>query len=349
MHWIFGDYSKGDPRTFRDAMQREGAEIRRLLASRGVGYDQLKSALVPTQEGMQVAFLYDWWEHPGWNYAVAFAEQYLPHLRPTLRTSVFQGDTHAVRGGIPIDALEDSLVRPRPQQVNWNTQFGVYFNNLRPGDVETLHAALTPDPRYSGYLDATYAGRVRNFLAATLPSMWIIHDRKVILSHGGDEPFVGSEDPVGFDLPEFGYEVVSLVDSYFEAFLSYKIEAEDADQAVDDRILSLAAITGQIVDVEDVDVVVPSDKLDRYLLRDENKLRLMTSIGLQDVTADELGEIVRTKLLQSYIYDFRFAPDGTPLFAVAAEFEKPDGSTARRLLALKHDHASSRISLVSMY
>ena len=75
----------------------------------------------------------------------------------------------------------------------------------------------------------------------------------------------------------------------------------------------------------------------------------MTNIGLQDVAPDELASVVKTKLLQSYVYDLRFAADGTPLFAVAAEFEKPEGGLTRRLLALKHDQTQRVINLVTMY
>jgi hypothetical protein len=182
-----------------------------------------------------------------------------------------------------------------------------------------------------------------------LPPTWVINGRKVLMNHGGDDPFIGEEDPVGFGLSEFGFEVVSLIDPYYAGFLSYKIEASNAQQAEDDRILTLAAITGQVIDVKSVEVVVPQDKLDKYLLRDENKLRLMTNIGLRNVSAGDLAEIIKDKLLRNYIYDFRFAPDGTPLFAVAAEFEKPDGGLVRRLLALKHDRERAAISLVTMY
>jgi len=97
-------------------------------------------------------------------------------------------------------------------------------------------------------------------------------------------------------------------------------------------------------------VFVPPSKLEKYLLLDEAKLKLMTSIGLQNVTPDELAGVIRDRLQENYVYDLRIADDGvTPLFAVSAEFEKPDGMLTRRLLALKYDHAKGRIALVSMY
>ncbi|MEU9742544.1 hypothetical protein AB0E12_25500 [Micromonospora chersina] len=349
MHLIFFEFAKSDPQLFRRAMQEEAKQIHALLASRGIRYKDLKSSLVPTDDGVQAVFLYDWWEEASWNYAVAFAKKYLPSLRKDLRTSVLHGDLHDLRASMPTHAVEAALVQPRPQSVNWQTQYAVYFNNLSQGDVASIHRSLSNEPRYNGYIDVSFASPVRNFISPTLTPRWVISRRKVILAHGGDDPLVSNEDPVGYNLPAYGYEVVSLMDSYFAGFFSYKVEATDAQQAADDRMLNLAAITGELIDVESVDVLVHPDKLDKYLLRDENKLRLMTNIGLQDVSPDELASVVKTKLSQSYIYDLRFAVDGTPLFAVAAEFEKPDGGLTRRLLALKHDQAQRVISLVTMY
>lgn len=347
--WIFHDFAKSDPAAFRDAMQLEARQIRDLLASRKVNYDHLKSALIPSPNGVQAVFLYDWLDDPAWNYAVAFAEQYLLNLRPTLRTSVFQGDLFATNKPMPIVAMDSSLVRARKRLVSWQTQFAVYFTNLRPGDVEALHANLLTTERYTGYIDVTWSGPIRDFLAGCIPPLWVLNDKKVIVNHGGDEPFIQGEEPVGFELDRFGYEVVSLNDSYFAGFLSYKIEARGARKAIDDRILNLAAITGSLIDVDSARIVVPKEKLTKYLLKDEDKLQLMTSIGLQNVTPARLAKVIREKLSTSYIYDFRFAPDGTPLFAVSAEFQKPAGGRSRRLLALKYDPVAKAISLVSMY
>jgi len=347
MRWIFFESAGSDPAEFRDLMQAEGDEFRRLLATRQVDYAELKNALIPTSDGRQVVFLYDWLNDDSWNYAVAMAERYLPHLRVDIKTSVFQGDL--LGGHMPVSAFDAALVRAHGNSVNWQTQFAVYFSNLRDGDVAAIHVALLAEPRYSGYIDVSIASAIRDYLACTIPALWVLAGRTVLLNHGGDDPFVSDEDPIGFDLPSYGYTVVSLVDSYFVAFLDYKIEARDAQGSAEDRILCLAATSGELVNVETATIVVPSAKLDQYLLREPNKLSLMTSIGLQDVTPDELARVIRDKLAQSYIYDFRFAPDGTPLFAIAAEFEKPDGTMTRRLIALKYDAISSAISLVSMY
>jgi len=234
-------------------------------------------------------------------------------------------------------------------EASWGTQYGVYFSNLRPADVSSLHAALNEEARYTGYIDVTYGGPARDYFAHVLAPRLVVSDRTIVLNHGGDDPLVSNEDPVGFPFAENGYEIVSLIDSYFVAFMSYKIEARDAEQAWIDTTLNLAASTGALIDINTVEVVVPSDKLSKYLLRDEGKLRLMTSIGLENVDHVDMAKTVREKLGQGYIYDLRFASEGTPLFAVSAEFEKPVGGMARRLLALKYDAPERVISLVTMY
>lgn len=345
--WIFAGFANGDVVRFREAMQLEAGRIRDLLREGGVNYDELKSALIPTREGQQVVLIYDWLDHPEWNYAVAFADLYLPHLREGLRTSVAQGDLLAENP--PLSLMESLLVRAREGRVEWRTQFAVYFNNLKPADVELLHRELSSDARYQGYIDVSEPSPFRDYLARCLPSMWVLNGRKVILTHGGDEPFLSDEDPVGFHFEEHGYQVVSLQDSYFYGFLSYKIESDTAGRAEQDRILTLAAHLGELIDIETVPIVVPPAKLESYLLVEPNKLRLMTAIGLRDVTPDQLADIIREKLMSNYVYDFKYAEEGTPLFAVSCNFVTADGHSARRLMALKYDVATSAISLVTMY
>jgi len=347
IEWIFAGFAKGDVVAFQEAMQLEAAKIRVLLREGGINYDDLKSALIPTREGRQVVFVYDWLDHPSFNYAIAFADVYLPLLRDNLRTSVSQGDLLA--DDLPVRLMDCALVRPREETVEWRTQFAVYFSNLKSNDIDALHRELSSDPRYRGYIDVTEPGPIRDYLARCLPSMWVLNGRKVILTHGGDEPFVGKEDPVGFHFAANGYDVVSLIDSYFYGFLSYKIESDVAVRAEADRFLTLAAHLGAIVDVEKVPIVVPPAKLESYLLVDPNKLRLMTAIGLREVTPSQLADIIREKLLCNYVYDFRYAEDGTPLFAVSCDFVDNNGQRARRLIALKYDMTNAAISLVTMY
>jgi hypothetical protein len=111
-HWLYSDAAKGDPQVFRDLLQEEARHVRVLLSSRNIDYEQLKSALIPTANGRQIAFLYDWWNDPSWNYAVEFAKRYLPHLRPELRTSVFQGDTHPLYEAMPIQRFREASRNP---------------------------------------------------------------------------------------------------------------------------------------------------------------------------------------------------------------------------------------------
>lgn len=345
--------SGGDTEAFRNALQGDSQFFRNELSNARVDYQSLKNALIPSSEGRQVAFVFDWLGHPGPNYAVSFMNELVPRLRKTLKTSVLSGDLlDFSEVAQPIDALETELIRPQndpDKQVEWRTQYCVYFSNLRSQDIIDLHAGLSSNPRYGGYFDVTFGGPTRDYLASTLAPKWVIAGRQVILCHGGDEPWVGNQDPMWHDLPSFGFEVVSTIDIIYATYLSYKIESLQASFANTDRVLTLAAVTGQFIDVSHSEVFVDPLKLDKYLLLDESKLRLMTSIGLQKVDSEGLATVIREKLLQNYIYDLRFAPDGTPTFAVSAEFEKPTGGMARRLLAMKYDGNLNRIALVSMY
>jgi hypothetical protein len=343
--WLF-DYFGEDPHRFREGIQRELAHLSELLHSRNVEYSSLKSALIPPEKGVQVAFFYDWMDDPSWNYAVAFAEHWMPLLRGTLRTSVKSGDLLAPNR--PDFLLDQQVHRTNDLPIRWDTQYAVYFNNLKQSDVEHLHKTLSSVPRYRGYVDVSLASPVRNYIARCLSALGILHTGRVILSHGGDEPQISNEDPVGFPYKENGFEVVSLLDGYFNSFLDYKIESDSSSKFRVDTSLALAAVTGELINLEEVEIFVHQRKLDEYLFKD-SKLEQMTRIGLGSVTPLNLANSIRERLQENYIYDLRIKTGPTPTFAVSAEFARPDGSITRRLLALKYDAPREQIALVSMY
>ncbi|WP_146088024.1 hypothetical protein [Rathayibacter sp. AY1B5] len=344
--WLYSGPADGDPATFRDLMQLENEHVRDMLNAKGIDYDDLKSALTPTKNGKQVVFFYTWLEYGTGNYAVDFAKKYLPNIHPKTQTSVLHGD---LLGAPPEDLLNAKIVRANDQEINWRVQYAVYFSNLNQFNLEAIHGSLKDDPRYSGYIIADYDASLLDYFAGCLASQWIVHNKTIILTHGGDDPFIGSEDPVGYEFDSMDIELVSLIDAYYVAFFVYKIESEGSPRADADRTLTLAAATGEYIDIDTASIVVHPDKLEKYLLKDESKLRLMTSIGLQDVTPDELAVIIRERISKNYIYDIRFAVGYIPTFAVAADFETNSGDLVRRLLSLKFESESETISLVTMY
>jgi len=160
--WVFAR-SNNDPGHFRDNIQRDLDQLVTMLRSRQVAYSDLKSALVPPQDGRQVVFLYDWLNDPSWNYAVEFSKHWLPVLRKTLRTSVKDGDLLPPYPAIR--HLEHAVHRADNREVRWDTQYAVYFSNLKTSDIELLHTELLTVDRYRGYIDVTYSSLVRNYLA----------------------------------------------------------------------------------------------------------------------------------------------------------------------------------------
>ncbi len=142
--FAFDALSNGDAKSFQRLMQGEAERFRLLLGEHGVNYENLKSALQPTPNGRhQVVFLYDWWEDPALNYAVAFAQRYLPKLRRTMRSSVLHGDLHNIGSmKAPVADLERSRVQGASERIDWNTQHAVYFSNLTTKDVSDLHTVF---------------------------------------------------------------------------------------------------------------------------------------------------------------------------------------------------------------
>ena len=338
-----------DPGEFQGDMQQNVAALVEMLAGRNIEYSNLKNALIPSDKKRQVAFLYDWFEHPQGNYATAFSKFWLPVLRKDIRTSVLSGDL--VPDGRPGDhLLNKNVYRADDAPIRWSTQFAVYFSSLAPSDVEALHSSMKASPRYRGYLDVTFAGIERNYLSRTLTFPHVIFKRNIITAHDDDEFVVGDRDPVGYPFAEYGYDLITVHRSLALAFLHYKIEADDSPDSLADLKYSLAAIAGVLLDAKSLEIAVDPKKVGEYLLKDESKLNLMKSIGLESVTADALAAVISDRLRKNYVYDLRAAGDGvTPSFAVSGEFKKPDGSLTRRLIALRYDARKNRIALVSFY
>lgn len=347
--WLYGA-AGGDPRRFRELMQEQLRDLSALLSTRGVKYSSLKSALVPQSEGRQVVFLYEWFEHPPENYAIAFAREWLPLLRRKMRTTMQSGDLLAERR--PDEEFESLVVRSDGLPINWSLQYAVYFSNFQLADIERFHAALKKLPRYRGYIDVTFASSVRDYLARCVTFSRIFSDSRIVVDHGPDEPVIGSEDPTGYPFEEFGYEVVRVIDTHAMTFLDYKIESDWTANSELDAKLSVAAVTGEEIDLDDTEVFVPPDKLDKYLLsaKHPDKRARMTGIGFAQITPEELEEVIRERLAMNYIFNLRMGQDGlTPSFSVPAEFEHQDGTPTRRLIALKWQAVERRISLVTMY
>jgi hypothetical protein len=206
--WLWEAAAGADPVAFQSDMQRTVQALSGMLAGRGVEYSSLKSALVPSGKKRQIAFLYDWYEHPPENYAIAFSRHWLPALRKDIRTSVLVGDL--LGSDRPDFALDQKVQRADDAPIRWDTLFAVYFSSLSPTDVELLHTAMKKTPRYRGYLDVTFAGEVRNYLSRTLTFPQVIVGKKIITAHDDDDFVVGSQEPTGYPFAEHGYDVVTV-------------------------------------------------------------------------------------------------------------------------------------------
>ena len=345
MQWVF-EHADGDPEEYRELMLSELGNVEQMLSTKSLSYGAFKSALVPPRDGFQIAFVFDWYAFGGF-YGDEFSNWWLPLLRPNISSSAKHGDL--LSGGRPDELMDSEVHRATALEIDWGKQYAVYFNNLKLADVTRMHEGLMRCAQYRGYLDVTFASPIRNYLAGCLAPLGLLAGGVVLLDHGGDEPFIGNQNEIGYEFEKHDIRVVSFVSDYFAPFFTYKIERDDGPSFDPDVALSLAAVTGQAIDVRTARVVVPLEKLEKYLLVDESKLRLMRSIGLENVSANELADEIRHHLSMNYVYNLRFAADGTPTFAVSAEFEKPNGDLTRRLLALKYDSTANQISLVTMY
>lgn len=78
--------------------------------------------------------------------------------------------------------------------------------------------------------------------------------------------------------------------------------------------MSLAAVTGEEIDLNQTEVYVPPDKVNKYLLstKHPDKRNRMVGIGFELITPAELEDVIRDQLVMNYVYNLLMGQDRIP-------------------------------------
>lgn len=315
------------------------------LADRGISYDSLGPALVPSRKRQEVALFFDslliddsWYGYPVY-------ERVIPLFVRQTYHSVLTGDLLDKR--VPQARLrsefEAALVPANPFDYRHSNQFFcVYLNNLTPHMIATFHDALSVYRPYVGYAECTNDCFMKRWLSICLPSYFIKAGATIIQSHEDDLDSEANQNTIGYPFEDFGYAVKSVPSTMYGTLLSYKIERPVIRGFEADTEFSLNAVSRAPSRLEGYNVQVEPAKLD-YLL--SNKLGSLERAGLSGTTPEQLGDLIQGKLQSSYIYNLRrLDQHDTVVFNMIIEVNRC------RLMASLHYRPESRtVRLVTMY
>jgi hypothetical protein len=326
-------------------IHRSFRHLTTILEKKGIGYKNLKAALVPNIHRNERAFAFDWWKTDEINYGNPIIRSLLPTLHHNSTHSILCGDW------IP-NAHFDEILSMSPSIISrthayssgkiGDTLYFVYINNLSTATAERLHAHLAALPHYVGSLNLDFFSPTKALLSNMLVRALIKHKNIILQGHEDDRDDDENVNLSPFNFESLGLAIRSVPLLLYGLFLSYKIERLKI-QGERDSDFSLNALTPNPSTLSRLTVVLERDKLD-YLR--EKKLGSLKISGLSELSAPEIANQIRSKIEHNYIYNLSRSSSGDSLkFNIVLEFF---GKT-RRVCALEYRPEDHVLRVITFY
>jgi hypothetical protein len=327
-------------------------EVEKVLASKTISYEKLRSALVPSQKRREVALVFDSTAVNDTFYGLPIFERYMPLFNAKSDHSVLVGDYATGKNSqeaVLARAFCDAVTPVRNIRYRHSTQFFfVYINNLTEAMIAHFDAGLRPFAAYVGFADTTNGSAFKWLLSTMLANAFIKHGRLIIQGHEDDRPNEEDVNLVSLPFEKYGYTCRSL-QSYLQGpLLTYKIERPVLDHDDTDTAMSLNAVTAKPLPLGDF--LVEVDEAKATYIRSHNA-SAMARAGLEHVSSNELRRLIASKVRESYIYrlEYNAAADITK-FNVIIEVPSREGDRPVRLLAALQYRPSNRtLRLITLF
>lgn len=233
--------------------------------------------------------------------------------------------------------------------LNQKDYYLYYVHNVSKEQSQRLENIFKSTDFFIGMIDLTFHSFLKDY---------IVNFSALV------NTFVRSKDKIY--LPEYstytqliddkGSFCVQEIDPYiFDLLLSFKIETNY--ETDDDRRLAVESINGTDYphNMEDVDLFVPPNKVDKYLLLDDNKSAIMRSLGLGEIDSNDLSKLILDKLKSCYFYNLEFMEDKdfkVSKFSVVIElpYDRPEEHMDKlRKVQVGLKYEDGKLQLLTMY
>lgn len=346
---VMRDYFKLNNQVMHREITGLHTNIQNLLSVKGLSYNKLKSALVPTVDRHEVGFIFDSTEIDSSWYGLEVAKVLLPLLDKRTTQSVLCGDLVGKDQGVIFNILDEFMVLARSFEFSHGTAlYCVYLNNLSEAALKHLHQVLSTFPAYLGYIPGTYQTQAKTYLSTILVNAFLKCGDLIIMGHEEDRPNEENENLIGYPFQEYGYRVRSLQSTYFDLFLSYKIERAVYSGFEVDTEMALNALTQFVVPLSECKIQL--DEAKHGYLKSE-KFGKLEKAGIHDLSRNELEALIKEKVESNYIYNLEFLEDHDVIkFNVIMEIPEPNGRYPTRLMvALEYKPHEKILRVITLY
>lgn len=319
------------------------------LEMKGISYKDLRNALVPQQDRHELALLFDSARVDSNWYGYPVAETLIPKLPRNLLCAFLAGDLLIDDADVGFELLAKHVVAHRPVELSHPSQlYCVYVNNLSPSMARDITSELQDFEPFVGYVDASTGSPIKDWLSITLVTSYLKARNVVLTDHEDDLPDTHDQNTQGWPWEKSGYPCRSIPSTYFDLFLGYKIERRVVPGFESDTRFALTAISGKPRPLEGVPVAVEQAK-GEYLRTEKGQI--LARAGLDQLSDQELSDVIKAKISESYIYNLRYREaTSTSLFNIMLEVGQADSGRVTRLLAaVEYEPETPVLRLVTLY
>jgi hypothetical protein len=321
------------------------------LRLKAIDYASLRSALVPSTNKNEAAFVFDSMKISSAWYGYEVFERLLPGLDSRGVHSVLCGDcidTERIRDSF-YSELMGHIKLQRP--VDWHSGdqfFVVYINNLSNRMIQRLRGVLAPYEGYVGFLDCSSPSFLKTYLSLILCNSFLKAGKTIIQGHEDDRDNTEDVNMLGYPFERFDYVCRSLQSMYYDLFLSYKIERAVYSGFESDMLFSLNSISATVVPLGDCTVQIEPRKL-KYLV--ERKPGSMKRAGLVSLTKDKVEQEIQERLASNYVFNMHFAEAYNVMkFNTILNFPATNGGRLVKLLAsLEYKPLERTVRLITLF
>ncbi len=323
-------------------------DVVRILASKGIQYSDLRSALVPSADRHEACFIFDSTEIESGMYGAEVFKQVLPLLEPRTTQSVLVGDLLGNDQELVFKILRESMILARSFTFRHSTLlYGVYINNLSNANLTQLHERLATFSAYLGHIPTSFASRAKTYLSLCMANLFVKRNKTLILGHEGDRSNAEDINITLYPLEDFGYKVASLQEHYFGIFLSYKIERPVFGAFAVDSEMALNAISNEVASLSEFSVLLEEAKYG-YLINE--KLGKLAKAGLADTDREYIASLIQSKVTASYIYNLVYLVEHNVMkFNLMVEVSRLDGYPTRITVALEYLPVDKTLRVITLY
>jgi len=324
-------------------------DLLRVLKLKGIKYQQLKNALIPTKDRKEALLIFDSSRIDSSFYSGVVMDQVIQCLDELTTHSILAGDFIDIVNDPLFNILDIMREHIRiPMHTKYCAEyFLVYLNNLSMAQFAYVEQFFKGLDYFIGCIDMTYTSVLKDYCSYILGTSFIKHNKVIISVHEDDRDEKEDINIRYYPFEENGYKVRSLPERLFGVFLNYKIESNVTGADTTDVGVSIQSISHEYDGLDDYNVYVDERKLD-YLRRD--KAGTLKKFGGLGIKIEELESIILSHIKTSYVFNLEYmSKHDVSKFNIIFEVKDIYGKPHKVVAALEFMYSEKKLRLLTLF